>query len=531
MNQPTHPDSAGTPQVAPRTTTPVAPPPPPYPPSLADRYWPGPQTPPTWLWAGGALAAGLVAASLLVADHAGLNVLLTAVAVVASVALLGPLRRDPWHRALGGLALALAAVPVLWDSDWLVALCLLGAFGVGAFVVADGRSWLSVPLSVPSLGVAWIRGLVWMLPLLRRRAGWPRNLGSWIRGVLVGGVATLVVGALLASADEGFGNVVSHVVPEIHLGELPARVFVLVATVCLVIAAGFSLVAPVRWNAVTLTPRRGAVQEWGIPLMLVDLVVVAFFAVQLTMLFGGDEVVLRGTGVTYAERARQGFGQLVVVTLVILALLAWAGRRCDPENASHRRALAGLGGGLVVGALLLCASALRRLWLYEQAYGFTVLRVDVAAFEVWLAVVILLVAAAWWAPVARLLPRLVVTWAAVGLLGLGLVGPDAVVARANVDRFERTGKIDMEYLSQLSQDAVPALDRLPEPHRSCVLMRLAGGYGDPADTAGPRGDGEPWYTVNVSRVRASGILEDLSGTTWGSAGCPALWNTAEARSS
>jgi hypothetical protein len=73
---------------------------------------------------------------------------------------------------------------------------------------------------------------------------------------------------------------------------------------------------------------------------------------------------------------------------------------------------------------------------------------------------------------ARWLPRWVVIMSAVALLAFTAVRPDALIAQRNVERFERTGKVDVSYLAGLSPDAVPALARLPEPERSCALVTL-----------------------------------------------------------
>jgi hypothetical protein len=88
--------------------------------------------------------------------------------------------------------------------------------------------------------------------------------------------------------------------------------------------------------------------------------------------------------------------------------------------------------------------------------------------------------------------------AAVLLLGLGLAGPDAVVARGNVARFEQSGgrDVDLAYLRRLSADAVPALARLPEPQRTCVLRDRAR-------------DEDPWFAANLARSRARGVLRSL----------------------
>ena len=80
------------------------------------------------------------------------------------------------------------------------------------------------------------------------------------------------------------------------------------------------------------------------------------------------------------------------------------------------------------------------------------------------------------------------------------------MAQRNVDRWEQTGRLDVAYLQGLSADAVPAVDRLPEPLRSCVLGGMAA---VPAD--GPGG----W---NLSRSRARALLADRPVLP--SAGCP-----------
>ena len=202
-----------------------------------------------------------------------------------------------------------------------------------------------------------------------------------------------------------------------------------------------------------------------------DVVLLAFVAVQASLLFGGVEVIAT-TDLTYAERARQGFGQLVGVTLLTVALLAWAGRRARPDGR-HRTLVAGLGGGLVALTLVVVASALRRMWLYEQAYGWTVLRVNVAVFEIWLAVVLVLVSAAWLLRRTAASARLVVASAGIGMLVLAVIGPDALVARLDVERFTATGKLDAYYLRQLAAESVPALDRLPEPQTLLRAGRAA----------------------------------------------------------
>ena len=77
----------------------------------------------------------------------------------------------------------------------------------------------------------------------------------------------------------------------------------------------------------------------------------------------GDEHVLRTAGLTYAEYARQGFWQLLAVTVLTLLVMAVAARLAAPGD--RRRTGSGCGccsGLLALLTLVIVASALSRMW-------------------------------------------------------------------------------------------------------------------------------------------------------------------------
>ena len=86
--------------------------------------------------------------------------------------------------------------------------------------------------------------------------------------------------------------------------------------------------------------------------------------------------------------------------------------------------------------LAVVASALYRMSLYQEAFGYTVLRVFVDGFELWLGLVVVLLLVAGIRLAARWLARAVLVSAAVFALGFAAMNPDAWVARRNIDRFE-----------------------------------------------------------------------------------------------
>jgi len=107
--------------------------------------------------------------------------------------------------------------------------------------------------------------------------------------------------------------------------------------------------------------------------------------------------------------------------------------------------------------LVVVASALYRLHVYEQAYGFTELRLLVSFFEGWLGLVVALVLVAGVRLRGQWLPRAALLTGAATLLALAAINPDAYIAQHNVDRFEQTGKADWAIC--------PACQQMP-PRRS-----------------------------------------------------------------
>ena len=490
-SSPAHPWSYGTPY-PPQQPAGSFPPPAPKPPRepWARRWWPAPTDPPGRAVLLGTGTAALLAAMLGLSPRPGINVALVALAAGLTWLSRAGGRRDRGDLTVGLLGVGLVGVAAVRDSPWLVALTFVAGAALLAVATTGARRWPAVLLSGPAFAVAGLRSLWWVRP----RPGGHRPLGGvgpWVRGAVVGGTVTTVVVALLTSADPAFARMLATVDPVRSPGELVLRLLLAAAVAGVVCAGAFAVAATPRWDRVVIGVRHRPAAEWVLPLALVDGVLLLFVALQGVLLFGGADVLLGGDA-TYASRVHEGFWQLVAVTLITMGLLAWSARSARPQG-SDRRLLAGLGGGLVGLTALVVASALQRMWLYEQAYGWTVLRLTVACFELWLGSVLLLVASTWVLRRVHLCGRLLPAWAGLALLLLAVVGPDALVARLDVDRFEQTGTVDVDYLSRLSADAVPALDRLPAAQRACAL-------------AGRAPSQDPWYGASLARAAADAVL-------------------------
>jgi two-component system, OmpR family, sensor histidine kinase BaeS len=236
--------------------------------------------------------------------------------------------------------------------------------------------------------------------------------------------------------------------------------------------------------------------------LVVDAVFVVFLVAQAAVVFGGHDYLERATGVTYADHVHQGFGQLTVATALTL-LVVWAAARRAGSSPADRRWLRGSLGLLCVLTLVVVASALYRMHVYQEAYGFTTLRLVVDVFEAWLGLVVVVVMVAGVLGAGRWVPRAALVTGALAVLGLAVVNPDAWVAGRNLDRYEQTGRLDVDYLASLSADAAPVIERrLPERVASCVLVDLARQQLDE--------DGRTVWGWNLGRERARDVLAGVS---------------------
>ncbi|MFB7529617.1 DUF4153 domain-containing protein [Streptomyces sp. NPDC056178] len=447
--------------------------------------------------------ATAILSALLLGEGLGSNLLIVAVpaALAAFFAARAAGRRlRPWTAvwAVGGLALLV--VPALRDAGWPTFLAVVSAVALGSLALHGSRGWLGVLLGSLGLFSSVTEGVAWGARGVRERMADSR--GRWgvvFRTTAVAVVLLIVFGALFASADAAFADVLGNLAPDVSVGDSPWRSFLFVVGLVGALAAAYTAAAPVRWDAITVRPGRARGRlEWALPLIVLNLLFAAFITIQLTVLLGGYDKVMAETDLSYSQYARQGFWQLLWATLLTLLVIALALRLAPRGRGSDRTLVRSVLGVLCLLTLVVVASALRRMDLYVEAYGLTRLRISVAAVELWLGLVLVLIVIAGVFG-ARLLPRAVAASAAVAVLTFGLISPDGLIAEQNVQRYRNDHSIDIDYVQRLSADAVPALDTLPEPLRSCALMEIDRSL---------RSSDAPWYATSWSEARARDILKE-----------------------
>ena len=393
-----------------------------------------------------ALTAALVAAAVVPGGAPGVGIVVVALLVAVAAWLGTGSSLDLW--LFGTAALALAGIAAVSDAGWVVAIdlsaaILLGTLAVGGATllapIAPARALRSVPEITPRPNAA-------VVPVAR--------------GIGLVGIVTVPFAALLISADAAFAAIADGIpFPATDLWPARGVVFVVV----LAGALGLGLVRREQFRQLSLERSRALRPiEWMLPLGALVALFVAFVGVQVTVLFGGRDHVLRTTGLTYAEYARSGYWQLLATAVLTLGVIAAALRLADTPRRSHRVILRALLAALCGLTLVLLASALHRLDLYESAFGLTRLRLTAEAFAWGLAGFFALIVLAGVVPtVRRNFARTAIAATAAGLLAFSLANPDGTIARQNIERWRTTGSLDVAYLQTLSADAAPSIAELP----------------------------------------------------------------------
>ncbi|WP_127499065.1 DUF4153 domain-containing protein [Actinoplanes solisilvae] len=485
----------------------------PWPPGVPwGRHWLGPARPASVVTVAAVAGAAAVAALSLPLDEAGVGWLITAVAAVTAVMIAGvvppyvgppPLVSRPRpplgaeRIAWGAASVALLAVGTFRSAGWLFVLCVLVSTLTGVLALTGGRSMRSIYAACTMPGLAAFRAVPW---LTRGLTGLNRSGARIALTALVAVAMLLVFGALLASADIYFATALQRLVPDLGVDTLFRWIFVGGCAAALIGGAAFLRAAPPHLSELDGTEgRRVNRWEWAVPLGLLTLLFIAFVAVQVVVLVRGDR--LPGA---YADAARSGFFQLSWVTGLTLIVLAGAARWAPRERPADRLLFRVILGTLTALTLVIAATALHRIMSYTAEFGLTRLRLLVFCCELWFVFVLLLVLVAGRRLRAPWLPRIAIAAGVLALLGLAVVNPDGLIAERNV----HTGNhpIDLEYLGDLSPDAVPAVLGLPPEQRDCVLGRLSFQL--------DRTSGD-WRAFNLGRERARDVIDQqLGGRSW-----------------
>lgn len=341
-------------------------------------------------------------------------------------------------------------------------------------------------------------------------------LGKVLTGLLISIPLLIVIVPLLVSADDVFRYFIEripNIFKDINLNRFVIRLLIVTIVTCLGfsylwslfhsktastdIISGTKILPPVAFlDSITVTTI----------LILIDALYVFFIAIQFSYLFGSLTDGLPHN-FTYAQYARKGFFELVAVTLINLGILIGNINYVKASGSKIDKVVKVLNTTLVISTFIMLLSAHIRMSLYEEAFGFTYLRVLTHAFMGYLFVLFVVSLAKIWRQTIPLLKSYIVI-SIVAYSLVNYINVDRLIVKNNIERYNKGNSIDTSYLTTLSYDAVPLLvDFMNSTPDQKLASQLKNGL---QYKKGVLERETPWQSFNISKYRAKKVLSEQS---------------------
>lgn len=215
-------------------------------------------------------------------------------------------------------------------------------------------------------------------------------------------------------------------------------------------------------------------------LFMLNLLFAGYVFVQGGYLFDGSgNVVGENAAYTYAEYARRGFGELVMVAIIVYLILLVVNLKTQLTTAASKIMYRVNAHIFALLTLVIGGSAMYRLYILQSVYGYTDVRFHGGIWMVLIGISIVSVVVGAWRKNYVRFTSLSAAVLAVSLMVFYAVFPiDTYLGVRNYERFGDTGEIDLPYMLNLSDEALPTImnlakdDELSENGRSVVRAEL-----------------------------------------------------------
>lgn len=240
-------------------------------------------------------------------------------------------------------------------------------------------------------------------------------------------------------------------------------------------------------------------------LLILNVVYLIFTVIQFSYLYGGGSEVLP-LSFTYAEYARRGFFELVTVTVINFTIILCTIKFMKRENEKLEKYNNIFLSLLIIFTLNMLFSAHYKMSLYENTYGYTYLRVFVHIFMLLLFALFIIALAGIW---IKKIPvtKLCIVFSLAMYVVLNYINVDVFIVKRNIELYNRTQNLDVNYLSQLSYDTLPYLIQFTLKDSSEKSKELREKLKDRKEDV--INNEYSWYEFNYSRYKGIKALENF----------------------
>ena len=260
----------------------------------------------------------------------------------------------------------------------------------------------------------------------------------------------LIVLMLLISADAEFKSMFNFIFKAFdHIEIMPVIYRIILIILHFIVIGGFLNYLLFHYGKEKDSPSKPMkIELFTIKSLLITLniIYIVFDFIQIRSLFLHHV----GDGIVYSEYARSGFFQLMIVSFINFVVLLLSKKTKDVNMIKH------LSSVLVFLTFIIICSSFYRMYLYDMAYGYTVLRLLVYATLITETILLIPTVVYIYNSKVKILKHYMIICLVVYSL-LNVYSIDKIIAKNNIERFSKTEKLDIEYLVNLSEDNLPEL--------------------------------------------------------------------------
>lgn len=284
-------------------------------------------------------------------------------------------------------------------------------------------------------------------------------------GLLLTVPLTVVVGALLISADDGLERMFSEIFDRIFRQD----VSILIAQLLLTIPCSMYLFGMFYSNShrrdINMLDEQNCIRKLYDIRLISNLVMytavtpicilyVMFFISQAGYFLSAFSHALP-EGFTYADYARRGFFELFAVSLINLGVICFISIFSKKAGREKPFALKLYNIMISVFTLILIATAISKMVMYIDEYGLTTLRVYTSWFMVLLAVIFVLIIIKQLRFEMKIAKHISIAFTLLFAL-LCFSRPEALIAKYNIEMYEAgyLEELDIDMLEKMSDDGL-----------------------------------------------------------------------------
>ncbi|MBQ1550565.1 MAG: DUF4173 domain-containing protein [Bacilli bacterium] len=279
------------------------------------------------------------------------------------------------------------------------------------------------------------------------------NTKKVIKSLIIVIPVVIVVLLLLISADQIFGNLFHNfnkIFEDLSFSNILVRIFNFV--ILFFYLGGTLYFISKKYKDESKEIKENRVKDpltINILLTTLNVIYIVFDIIQINSLL----LHRVSSGFNYADYARSGFFQLMIISVINIVIILLSKKS---EEKTYTKIMSLI---TVLLTLIIIVSSFYRMFLYEQAYGYTVLRLGVY--------IILITEVLLFIPTIIFIFKkdfnILRYYLIIGLSVYSLVNCfsiDRIIAENNIRRYDRTGDIDIYYLMNNHYDNLDQLRML-----------------------------------------------------------------------